>query len=67
MSCCGGEDGHSARSLIHDLSSPWIDQDKPVTVDFMGKDGVAVVFVVTGVTSTARGQSLELEQIEPSS
>ena len=66
MSCCDDdEDPPTVRHLIHDMSSYWIDQGKPVYADFTGTDGTLHLFVVTGITSTARGQSLELRQVEP--
>ena len=67
MSCCDDdeEDPPTVRHLIHDLSSYWIDQGKPVYVGFTSTDGTMHLFVVTGVTSTARGQSLDLRQVDP--
>jgi hypothetical protein len=62
VSCCDDDEKlPTVRHLIHDLSSYWIDQDKPVYVGFTGTDGTYHSFLVTGVTSTARGQSLELQ------
>jgi hypothetical protein len=60
MSCCDDEeDPPSVRHLIHDMSSYWIDQGKPVYVS-VGSD----VFLVTGITSTARGQSFNLRPVD---
>jgi len=59
------EDLPTVRHLIHDFSSYWIDQGKPVYVGFHDIDGTYHQFVVTGITSTARGQSLELRPVDP--
>jgi hypothetical protein len=65
VSCCDDdEDPPTVRHLIHDLSSYWIDQGKPVYVSFHDSSGEFHQFVVTGVTSTARGQSLELGPVD---
>lgn len=64
MSCCGDdEDPPTVRHLIHDLSSYWIDQGKPVYVGFTDSDGTYHEYVVTGVTATARGQSLDFKEV----
>jgi hypothetical protein len=69
MSCCEGgpgEDLPTVRNLIHDLTSPWIDQAKPVYVVQYDEAGNTIrEFVVTGARSTAAGQSLELRPVEP--
>ena len=68
MSCCDddGEDPPTVRHLIHDLSSYWIDQDKPVSVGFYdASTGEYHAYVVTGVTSGGGGQSLDLREVEP--
>lgn len=64
MSCCSEYDDEplpTVRHLIHDLSSPWVDPGKPVTLSFYapGAPGDTVELVITGVTTTARGQSLD--------
>lgn len=67
MSCCSpepDEDAPSVRHLIHDMSSYWIDQDKPVYVDCHDASGELRLFMVTGITSTARGQSFDLRPVE---
>lgn len=65
MSCCdAGENPPTVRHLIHDLSSPWVDQGKPVTVFITDSAGAPLRFAVTGVTTSARGQSLQLRQVE---
>lgn len=66
MSCCDDDENPpTVRHLIHDLSSYWIDQGKPVYVSVHDSGGELLQFVVTGVTSTARGQGLELRQVKP--
>lgn len=64
MSCCGEydeEDEPTVRHLIHDLSSPWVDLDKPAVLEFYapGAPGDTVTLVITGITVTERGQSLD--------
>jgi hypothetical protein len=64
MSCCDDEeDPPTVRHLIHDMSSYWIDQGKPVYVDFTDSAGVSHLFAVTGITSTAGGQSFDLKPV----
>ena len=66
MSCCheDGEDLPTVRHLIHDMSSYWIDQGKPVYTGFYDDHGEYHNFVVTGITSSAGGQSLQLRPVE---
>jgi hypothetical protein len=64
VSCCSeydDEDLPTVRHLIHDLSSPWVDPNRPVTLELYapGLPGDTMEIVITGVTTTARGQSLD--------
>jgi hypothetical protein len=64
VSCCpeyNDEQEPTVRHLIHDLSSPWVDPGKPVVLSFYapGAPGDTVDLVITGVTVTGRGQSLD--------
>lgn len=66
MNCCSpepDEDAPTVRHLIHDMSSYWIDQGKPVYVSFYGAPDGPHEFIVTGITSTARGQSFDLRAV----
>jgi hypothetical protein len=62
MNCC--DDSATARSLIHDLSSPWIDQNEPVLVSLFDSHGEYLQFVVTGVTSMGGTQELDLQPVD---
>lgn len=66
MNCCCDDDESvpTVRHLVHDLTSHWVDQGKPVYVSACDAAGYMRQFVVTGVTTTARGQSLELRPAE---
>jgi hypothetical protein len=66
VSCCSEYDAEAlptVRHLIHDLSSPWVDPNKPVTLELyapgLGLTCDTMEIVITGVTTTARGQSLD--------
>lgn len=59
MSCCDdGENPPTVRHLIHELSAYWVDQNQPVYISVCDPSGNPMTFVVTGVTTTARGQEL---------
>ena len=46
------------KELIHWLSEPWMDADKPITISFVDrKDGEYREFRVKGCTSRAGGQT----------
>jgi hypothetical protein len=66
VSCCDEEEP-TARRLIHALSAPWVDPAKPVTlsVHTCGSGRDVVELLITGITTTARGQSLDYEFIYP--
>jgi hypothetical protein len=65
VSCCDdGEELPTVRHLIHDMSSYWIDQAQPVYVDFHDANGTLHLLVVTGITSTTRGQSFTLKPVD---
>jgi hypothetical protein len=67
MSCCDDDEKPpTVRHLIHDLSSYWVDQNKPVYVSgpWDAETGKFQQFMVTGVTTTAGGQSLDLEPVD---
>lgn len=54
----------TARELIHELSEPWVDLDKPITVGICPggwADAAYVGLVITGVTCTSRGQTLDYD------
>lgn len=64
MSCCSeydDEEQTTVRHLIHDLSSPWVDPNKPIILELYapGLPDDTMELVITGVTTTARGQSLD--------
>jgi hypothetical protein len=65
-SCCGEYDAEevpTVRHLIHDLSSPWVDLDKPAVIEFYapGEPENTKRLAITGITVTERGQTLEYE------
>lgn len=64
--CCEGDDGKppTVRSLIHDFTSPWVDQGKPVTFSAYDSGGSYRTYVVTGITTTAGGQELDFKPVE---
>ena len=61
MSCHGRP--HDAvptlKDLIHEMSAEWTHADQPVYVDVYDTEGNLTNCPVTGITVTARGQTLD--------
>lgn len=62
MNCCEDDsEPPTVRHLIHGLSSPWVDQDKPVTFGTYDSGGSYREYVVTGIRTRAGGQGLDFK------